>query len=324
LTGLIVILVLVSPFQQEERFMRIQWRTFVGLGLFLSAPVAAQIQLNMTPILAPSEKAAISLNTGSVPGMPAESWFSDRGQRVVRNVSHATLTPFLPRAGAATGAAVIVAPGGGFAQLSMDNEGWPVARWLADHGIAAFVLKYRLNPSATSLESYKQEVTAKIAASQAGKLDLSTPPAARADALAAIRMVRHRATEWGIDPKRVGFLGFSAGAMTTLSLIQAAPAEDMPNFAAPIYGPMVSMAVPSNAPPMFIALASDDPLFGNQGYGLAESWKKTGKPVELHVFQSGSHGFGLGQPGTTTVGWIEGFRTWLETNGFLGRASAQQ
>jgi acetyl esterase/lipase len=112
--------------------------------------------------------------------------------------------------------------------------------------------------------------------------------------------------------------------MTTLSLIHAAPAEDMPNFAAPIYGPMVSMAVPSNAPPMFIALASDDPLFGNQGYGLAESWKKAGKPVELHVFQSGSHGFGLGQPGTTTAGWIEGFRTWLETNGFLGRASAQQ
>jgi acetyl esterase/lipase len=157
--GLIVFAVLVSLFQQMERLMRIQWRTFVGLSLFLSAPVAAQIPLNMINIPAPSETAAISLNTGSIPGMPAESWFSDRGQRVVRNVSHATLTPFLPTAGAATGAAVIVAPGGGFAQLSMDNEGWPVARWLAEHGIAAFVLKYRLNPSAPSLESYKQEVT---------------------------------------------------------------------------------------------------------------------------------------------------------------------
>lgn len=283
----------------------------------LAAPLGAQPQLDMKAIAAPAQPGAIALNTGGVPGMPPESWFSDHGQRVVRNVSQATLTPFLPKPGLATGAAVIVAPGGAFAQLSMDNEGWPVARWLADHGIAAFVLKYRLSPSAPTLDGYGVEVTAKIKAVMAGKLDLHTPPQALEDATAALRLVRGHAGEWKVDPRRVGFLGFSAGAMTALSLMQTASDADMPAFVAPVYGPMLPVAVPAHAPALFIALAADDPLFGNQGYGLAESWKQAGKKVEVHVFQSGGHGFGLGQPGTTTIDWIIGFRRWLDVNGML-------
>jgi acetyl esterase/lipase len=277
----------------------------------------AQPDIKMTPISAPAETGAIPLGTGGIANMPAESWFEDRGQRVVRNVSRATLTPVLPAPGKATGAAVIVMPGGGFTQLSMDNEGWPEAQWLADHGIAAFVLKYRLEPTPVKLDDFKQVVLAKIADAMAGKYTLTIPPAALEDATEAMRYVRGHAQEFSIDPSRTGVLGFSAGAMTALSLTLSASDSDMPAFVAPIYGPMTSVTVPKAAPPIFIVVASDDPLFGNQGLGLAESWKLAAKPTELHVYQTGGHGFGMGAQDTTTVGWINGFYLWLDTNHFL-------
>src|SRR3546814_15834313 len=108
----------------------------------------------MTPIETPAQPTAIELGTGPLPGATAkESWHSQYGSKFARNVTVATLTPFLPDPAKATGAAVVVAPGGGFRTLSMENEGWDVARALADRGVAAFVLKYRPHPTPAEIGS---------------------------------------------------------------------------------------------------------------------------------------------------------------------------
>src|SRR6187431_2322698 len=122
------------------------------------------------PLATPAEPNAIPLNTGGVKDQPAkETWFRQWGDPMARNITAATLTPFLPKPGKGNGAAVIVAPGGGFRWLSMGNEGWEVAQALADQGIAAFVLKYRLIPTPESLDGFKESMNRTFAA--------ATPPA---------------------------------------------------------------------------------------------------------------------------------------------------
>jgi len=277
----------------------------------------------MTPISAPAEPAAIPLRTGGVAGSSApEAWFRQYGVPFTRNVSTATLTPFLPDPAKATGAAVIVAPGGGFLMLSMEAEGWAVARALAARGIAAFVLKYRVKPTPAGMADFEQAVSAMFAS--AGRSDSRMRPDDAvaglanpiADARAAFALVRSRATEWKVDPARVGMIGFSAGAMTTMVTTLAAP-DARPAFIAPIYGSMEAVKVPANAPPMFAVLAADDPLFAHKGFGLIDAWQTAGRPVEFHLYEKGGHGFGLGKKGTTSPGWFSAFVSWLDANGFL-------
>src|SRR6187200_1710398 len=136
--------------------------------LILSASAMAQ-DGTIYPLKNPAEPNAILLGTGGVDNQPAsETWFRQWGDPMARNIIKATLTPFLPKAGTANGAAVIVAPGGGFRWLSMGNEGWEVAQALADKGIAAFVLKYRLLPTPESLDAFKESMNRTFAA--------ATPP----------------------------------------------------------------------------------------------------------------------------------------------------
>ena len=299
----------------------------LGLAASLIAmPLAAQTTAlpTIAPIAAPPLPAGtIDLNTGSVAGSTAsESWMRFAGQTRVRNVQAATLTPVLPPKGKANGSAVIIAPGGGFLMLSMDSEGWPVARWLAAHGVTAFVLKYRLKPTPADLGGFQQQLMAMFMQAAQAKDGgrAMTPPEAVADGIAALKLVRSRSTEWGIDPHRVGFLGFSAGAMTALAVTLSPESGSPPDFVAPIYGSMDPVDVPANAPPMFAAEAIDDPLFGSHGFGLVESWRKAGKGVELHVYQHGGHGFGMGLPGTTSTGWIDAFYAWMGANNLLARS----
>lgn len=295
----------------------------------LPATASAQVKVDMRPIEAPSEPGAIPLNTGTVAGMPAESWFLDPtlGQRAVRNVSHATLTPFLPVPSQATGAAVVIAPGGAFKQLGMDNEGWSIARWLQARGIAAFVLKYRLTPTPAALDGYRQEVEQRIgqviANARAGTpmQVISTPQHSLDDVAAAMRMVHQRATEWKVDPARIGLLGFSAGAIVTLDHTLMASGDLRPAFLGNIYGSLSARPVPKDAPPLFAVRAADDNLFLRNGFGLIEGWSSAKRPVELHVFASGGHGFGMGTKGTTTIGWLDLFHRWLTVQGFTGRAA---
>ena len=292
------------------------------LALQCAAVLAQAPSPDLKTIETQVDKAAIPLNTGGVKdAVEPESWMSFYGNRVVRNVQQATLTPVLPDKDKATGAAVVVVPGGGFMYLAIGYEGFSEAHWLADHGIAAFVLKYRVLPTPVSLDDFQKmlDLLVRTIYAPSGKRLLETPPDAIADGEAALRLVRTRSKDWGVDPARVGMMGFSGGAMITLSVALKASSDTMPAFIAPIYGPMDAVTVPAAAPPLFVAMANDDSIFGNRGYGLIESWNAAKKPVEFHLYEKGDHGFGMGLPGTTTVGWIENFYRWLDTNGILKR-----
>jgi acetyl esterase/lipase len=285
------------------------------------------------PLTAPAEPNAIPLGTGGVEGQPApETWFRQWGDPMARNISKATLTPFLPKPDKANGAAVIVAPGGGFRWLSMGNEGWEVAQALADQGIAAFVLKYRLFPTPESLDGFKESMNRTFAA--------ATPPAAdgkketaparpaqmdltnqRQDAEAAYAMIVKRASEWGVDTARLGMIGFSAGAGLTMHCTLNSKSMKL-HFIGPIYGGMGPVEVPKDAPPMFNVIATDDFLFRGQ-FGVIDSWFKAGRPVEFHLYQTGGHGFGLGNPNRTSNRWFDAFIHWLDVNGFLAAKASK-
>jgi len=279
------------------------------------------------PLDAPAEPNAILLGTGGVDNQPAkESWFLQWGDPMARNITTATLTPFLPEPGKANGTAVIVAPGGGFSWLSMGNEGWEVAEALAAQGIAAFVLKYRLNPTPESLEDFSAWMNRPRTAPAAPSSNSATstapaPPPQRnlsnqlEDAEAAYAMILSRAKEWGVDTNRIGMIGFSAGAGLTMHSTLHSKTMKLA-FIGPVYGGMGPVDVPKNAPPMFNVIATDDFLFLGQT-GIIESWYKAGIPVEFHLYQNGGHGFGLGNPDRTSNRWFDAFMYWLEVNKFL-------
>ena len=263
---------------------------------------------------------AIPLGTAEVPGaLGPEIWYGKPGNMSVRNTVHATLLPVLPDAARATGTAAVVAPGGGFMTLAWDHEGMRVAKALADRGIAAFILKYRVEPTPRDWGAFGKTMNARMT-NWIGKpgegLRIHTPAFAIEDGIAALKYVRARAGEWKVDPERVGMIGFSAGARTTLRVVLDAPAADRPAFAVMIYPPMDAVDLPKDAPPAFVAMATDDPLSGRAGYGLIQSWITARRPIEFHAFQKGGHGFGLGLPATTTEGWIDGLIRWLALNKF--------
>ena len=296
----------------------------IAAGFAFAAPAQAQNDA-MTPIAIPSQPGAVVLGTGPLPGATApETWHRQYGSAFARNVTIATLTPFLPDPAKATGAAVVVAPGGGFRTLSMENEGWNVARALAARGVAAFVLKYRLNPTPQDMGDFARSMREMF--SGTARPPRMTPEQARAglapqlaDARAAFALIRRRAAEWHIDPDRIGMVGFSAGAMLTMATTLTGQ-DARPAFIGIIYGPLAPVAVPADAPPMFVALAADDPLFGNGGFGLIESWRAARRPVEFHLYEQGGHGFGMYPKETTSTGWFEAFVRWLGMHAYLQRA----
>jgi len=227
---------------------------------------------------------------------------------VVFNVVTPTLTPYLPERTKATGTGIIIAPGGAFVALAIDLEGHQVARWLQNKGIAAFVLKYRI------LEKHQEGIPRDLNMDEAGKYGI-------ADGIQAVKVVRQHAAEWGISPNRVGFMGFSAGAMVASgALLQQDPAT-RPNFAAPIYGgPFGIMpAIPEKLPPIFLAWAQDDALALGAGIQFYDSLKAAGYKPEAHIFSSGGHGFGMRKQGTTSDHWIDEFYYWLEARGLTRR-----
>ena len=292
----------------------------LSLAYLISAATFAQ-DGKMYPIDAPKEPNAIPLNTGGVEDQPAkESWFRQWGDPMARNISNATLTPFLADPKKANGTSVIVAPGGGFMWLSMGNEGWEVAEALAAKGINAFVLKYRLQPTVDSLEGFENQMNQRFA--DAAKPANERPARLQRDLKnqledveAAYALINSRAKEWNVDMKKIGMMGFSAGAgLTMATTLQSKKAKLA--FIAPIYGGMDAVEVPKDAPPMFVAIAVDDFLFHGEA-GLIKSWYDAKIPVEFHLYQNGGHGFGLGNPDRTSNKWFDSFIYWLEVNGFI-------
>lgn len=290
----------------------------------LAAPAQAQDD-RMTAIAIPAQPTAIELGTGALPGATAaESWHSQYGSQFARNVTVATLTPFLPDPAKATGTAVVVAPGGGFRTLSMENEGWDVARALAERGVAAFVLKYRLNQTPADLAEFaRPPARAPSGSAPPPRPSLEQRMAALApqleDSRAAFALIRRRAAEWKIDPDRIGMVGFSAGAALTMGTALAAQ-DARPAFIGNIYGSLAPVTVPADAPPLFIALAADDPLFPVGEFGLIESWAAAKRPVEFHLYEQGGHGFGMYPKETTSTGWFNAFVNWMTMHGLLEAA----
>jgi acetyl esterase/lipase len=304
------------------------------LGSLLAFAASAVAQDGTVyPLEAPAEPDAITLGTGGVKDQPAkESWFRQWGEPMVRNVTTATLTPYLPDPAKANGTAVIVAPGGGFRWLSINNEGWKIAKALNAQGVAAFVLKYRLRPTPATIEDFAKSMNA-----TPGGAPTATPAAGAApttpaprpqpdlsnqlqDAEAAYALILKNAEKWHVDTKRIGMMGFSAGAGLTMHATLNSKTMKL-LFIAPIYGNMGAVEVPKDAPPLFVALAADDPLMFKGDFGLIKSWWDAKRPVELHLYQHGGHGFGMGYPNHPTYWWFEPFTHWMDVNGWLKKAN---
>ena len=229
---------------------------------------------------------------------------------VVMDVVTPTLTAYLPDRAKATGTGVIIAPGGAFVALTMSLEGADVARWFQQRGIAAFVLKYR------TVEK-KQEGIPEMDMDTAGRYGI-------ADGIQALKVVRQHAAAWGVSPDRVGFLGFSAGAMVASGTLLQADSAARPRFAALIYGAPfgVMPAIPAKLPPTFLAWAQDDPVALAPVVRFRDALVAAGHKPEVHVFSAGGHGFGMKKQGTSSDHWIDALYFWLEAQGLTGRAGA--
>jgi acetyl esterase/lipase len=236
---------------------------------------------------------------------------------IVRNVAQPQLEVYLPAAKTATGAAMIVAPGGGFHMLSIANEGRDVARWLNSLGVAAVVLKYRLIPTGDDFPAPLFALLAHPATMQDAIAPLR--PLDTADGEQAVRLVRANARKWGIAPDRVGMMGFSAGGAVTVWTIQQDHRDSRPDLAMAIYPGALPdpLAVPAAAPPLFVLVADDDRLAGADSKRLAAAWRARGAAAELQLYPSGGHGFGIAKRGAVTDDWPTRAEAWLRGQGWL-------
>ncbi|HUD47668.1 MAG TPA: alpha/beta hydrolase [Candidatus Baltobacteraceae bacterium] len=241
------------------------------------------------------------------------------GKPVIRlgNVSTPTLTLFQPAPENETGAAVVVCPGGGYTILAMDLEGTEVCQWLNSAGVTAVLLKYRV-PARKGLERYT---------------------AALQDAQRALSLARYHASDWHIDPRRIGIMGFSAGGHLSAAastrfekrtyepVDEADQASCRPDFAMLIYpayltrehGPELApdLTVTSNTPPTFIVQAEDDPVHVENSLFYYLALKKAKVPAEMHLFAKGGHGYGLRESGQAVISWPKRAEEWMRGLGVL-------
>lgn len=238
--------------------------------------------------------------------------------RLVRNISQPTLTIFLPEPEVANGTGIVVCPGGAFHFLMVDKEGTEIAEWLNARGVAVFVLKYRVYPTEDDDAEFLR--IAEDPLPRRADMDRAWPHAV-SDGLQAIRIVRERAERFRIDPNRLGIMGFSAGgAVTAGTACGYTDAASRPSFAAPIYPVWHEQPVPVDAPPLFLAHASDDPLVSPQeSVKLYSAWQQAGRRAELHIYAEGGHGFALWPQGLPADTWIDRFWVWLQAEGFVPR-----
>lgn len=284
---------------------------------FLSFALLTQAVLAQNVIQLYEGKPKGSENWGWQEQVSTKNMFNDG---VVFNVVQPTLTAFLPPKAAANGTAVIVAPGGAFHILSINSEGYDVAKWLNSKGIAAFVLKYRLARSFT--DDPIQELMPKMGNFKAlDEENAPIIPLATADGLTAVKYVREHAADLNIDPQKIGFMGFSAGGTLTMSVVYSAVDENRPNFVAPIYAyepAILGSTVPAAKTPIFVAVAGDDQLgMMPMSINIYKKWYDAKQAAELHIFEKGGHGFGMRKQGLPTDFWYERFGEWLKMQGFM-------
>jgi acetyl esterase/lipase len=308
---------------------------YVLLAAAAAAPPAASVAYAQQPPVpaAPlTTRQVLTVWQGKVPGVPNpaehESTLTVPGKdlHIIRNVTVPTLTVFPAKSAGATKTAAIIAPGGGFRVLAVDQEGYSVAEWLSQRGITAFVLKYRLAfTPGTDQEFAPNLLSPPIPRPNDGNANPAGPPGLPdeaqkngiADGIQAIKVVRAGAAKWGISPDKIVFIGFSAGGVVTSGTMLADSAADRPNFAAPIYGaPFGALPnIPADTPPTFLAVAEDDPLAAAPVLKFFEALRAAKGTPELHVFRSGMHGFSMQQRNTTSDHWIEELYWWMGSYG---------
>ena len=228
-----------------------------------------------------------------------------RFPKAFKVVHYPSIYAFLPPAGKGNGMAIVIAPGGGHSQLVIDHEGWQIADWCNQHGMAAFVVKYRLARAANSKYTVDGD--------------------ALADTHRALRMVRAHAKEWGVDPARIGFMGFSAGGeMAALMETRFDKGNDAspdpierqssrPDFSVIVYPGFKpgTITVPKDAPPAFLVCADDDRSHVVTTVNLYLDLQKEHISSEMHIYAAGAHGFGMRQTKLPVATWPDRLLTWM-------------
>lgn len=299
-----------------------EWRSYKGstydmvsdmVGLRATLVVSVFLKMIGTTLgqSLPEPASVIPLYEGVAPGSEAWDWeekilASSSGLPMSQNVVKPVLLYYPPAPGTDVGTAMVVAPGGGFRTLMMSYEGVDVATYLNSIGVHAYVLKYRL---------IHQGDTAKQAGQDVRKL-------AAADGQQAVRLVRSRARAANIQPDRIGMIGFSAGGHVTLATVMG-PADGRPDFAVPVYAAVgakwdLPINVPENAPPLCVFTAANDQVIPwERSVELFSAWKKAGAMAEIHIFQTGQHGFR--EPGGGADNYLDRLREWMQVNGWLSK-----
>ena len=275
----------------------------------------------------------IRLYPGDAPGYEGMKNNESVEGGTVMNVVVPTLTVFLPAPEKATGAAMVVAPGGAYINLAIDNEGYDVAKWLSDHGIAAFVLKYRTRPMGDTQEEIGKKMMSVMSQLFGPNANPETPMLSRfgeseeckavhygwQDGLQAMRVVRENAGKYGIDPDRIGIMGFSAGSVVAMNVGMWHDAQTRPALVAPIYmGWVDPVEVPADAAPLYLVSPQHDLFTPEMTFGMYNAWTKANVEAELHYHAGVQHGFGMrDMPGKTVNGWIQGLYAFMEQVGFV-------
>lgn len=270
----------------------------------------------------------IPLYQGKAPG--TESWTQKEAQQfsdlfkteVVYNVAQPSMLVFEADKAKANGTVIVITPGGGFQSLSINREGVDLAKKLAAKGITAIVLKYRLletksnDPAREMMDNLKSRTS----------FDERTAPIkmmAGEDIRTAIAYLRSHAKEMNIKPDRLGVIGFSAGSTVILeSVLHSKDASTIPNFAASIYGgpseDLLKAEIPKSPLPLFICAASDDQLkLAPKSVLLYNKWTEAGQPAELHIYEKGGHGFGMGKQNLPVDHWSDVYMEWLTLHQYL-------
>jgi acetyl esterase/lipase/lysophospholipase L1-like esterase len=271
-----------------------------------------------------AQEKEIALYSGAAPG--SENWtyknqeYLLSGSPIDYNISSPTLTAYLPDPAIATGAGVIICPGGGFYILGMQYEGTELAKWLNQKGVAAFILKYRTGESLTANPA--MELRQQMG-DLPGFIQKIKPLVglAIADGRAAIKYVRAHAAAYNLSPNRIGIIGFSAGGCVTAGTAFNYHADDRPDFVAPIYAyapPEIQGPIADDEPPMFIVAATNDDLgLASHSVDLYSKLLAAKKSAELHIYLKGGHGFGTKKQGIPTDTWIDRYGDWLGLLGLL-------
>lgn len=281
------------------------WLPFLLLAVVYAHDCSAQNKLLTMPLW--KEGAPGSEQRKHEPEQAKDWW--------VKNIHNPSITVFLPEQSMATGAAIVICPGGGHRELVYNAEGVEAAEYFNSIGVAAIVLKYRLAREPNSPYTIEKDV--------------------RADAYRALRLVRSHAKEWNIDPGRVGMLGFSAGGEVVALIAYADGLGDKnaldpvdrlngrPDFQMLVYpGPgFIPETVPANAPPAFLLAANDDACCSGPVVDLLTKYRKAGVPVEVHLYAQGKHAFNMGKRSklNSLKTYPNRMGDWLSDNGYLER-----